>query len=357
VTAAKAAPPPTTAEPAPISIATAKAPEPDYATMRVFFATDRAATGKTKPDEVFGTGRGSSITYGTCDVSIPREHRMGALESPSIWRLEFREDPARHVVLMSVAREAKEDFFSHLATSLRNSKQSNAFVFVHGYNVTFEDAARRTAQIAYDLGFNGAPVFYSWPSEGETAKYTVDEQSVEWATSNLKGFLSDFFAKSTAQNIYLVAHSMGNRALTRATADLLAEQPALRGRLKEVILTAPDIDADVFERDIAPKLAEAGRPITLYASSTDLALKASKEVHGFPRAGDAGPGIVVTRGIETIDATGVDTSLLGHSYFADTKSVLSDIFQIVSKGSRADERRTTLQPVNAPAGRYWIFRR
>ena len=93
-------------------------------------------------------------------------------------------------------------------------------------------AARRTAQISYDLAFEGAPVFYSWPSQAKTSAYTIDEQNIEWAQANLKGFLDEFFQRSGAQNVYLIAHSMGNRALTRAVASLLTEKPALRSRLK-----------------------------------------------------------------------------------------------------------------------------
>lgn len=148
---------------------------------------------------------------------------------------------------------------------------------------------------------------------------------------------------------------MGNRALTRALVSLLNDKPALRTRLKEVILTAPDIDADVFKRDIAPALTATGRPVTLYASSTDLALAASKKVHGYPRAGDSGQGLVVVSGIETIDATLTDTSLLGHSYFAETKSVLSDMFYLIGNGKRADQR-FGLRSVDGEAGRYWEFK-
>jgi esterase/lipase superfamily enzyme len=281
---------------------------------------------------------------------------MGELESPSIWKLEFREDPAKHLVLLSVLVQPKDKYFTALATRVRASAKASAFLFVHGYNVSFENAARRTAQISYDLGFDGAPVFYSWPSQGTTPAYTVDEQNIEWAQANLKGFLEDFFSRSDAQSVYLIAHSMGNRALTRAVAYLLAEKPSLRQRLTEVILTAPDIDADVFKRDIAPALTESGRPITLYASSEDLALVASKKVHGYPRAGDSGQGLVVVPGIETIDATGTDTSLLGHSYFAETRSVLSDIFYLIRNGQRA-EQRFGLQRVDTQAGKYWVFKR
>lgn len=329
--------------------------EPNYAVVRTFFATDRNLTGKKKPAEMFGVGR-STVTYGACDVSIPRDHRMGELESPSIWRLEIREDPTKHVVLLRTSISSKDRFFADVAARVGEFATSSAFLFVHGYNVTFEDAARRTAQMSYDLAFEGAPVFYSWPSQGAIAAYTVDEQNIQWAQANLRGFLEDFFTRSDAQNVYLIAHSMGNRALTRAVTSLLNDKPALRSRLKEVILVAPDIDADIFKRDIVPGLTATGRPITLYASSQDLALFASRKVHGYPRAGDSGPGLVVVAGIETIDATGTDTSFVRHSYYAETRAVLSDIFYIIRHGQRADER-FGLRAIDTHAGPYWVFKR
>lgn len=323
--------------------------------VRVFFATDRNLTASNKPKEMFGGGR-SRLSYGSSYVSIPFDHRRGELESPSIWKLEFREDLAKHVVLLRVTVQPKDNFFLDLAERIKASGQSSAFLFVHGYNVSFHDAARRTAQIWYDLNFDGAPVFYSWPSQGKPAAYTVDEQSIEWTQTNLKDFLEDFFNRSDAQNVYLIAHSMGNRALTRAVASLLAEKPFLRQRLTEVILTAPDIDADVFKRDIAPALTKLGRPITLYASSEDRALVASKSVHGYPRAGDSGGGLVLLPGIETIDATGTDTSFLAHSYFAETNPVLMDLSALVVNRQRA-EQRTGLTRVNTQGGNYWVFKR
>jgi esterase/lipase superfamily enzyme len=60
------------------------------------------------------------------------------------------------------------------AARVNKSGKKSAFIFVHGYNVTFEDAARRTAQMSYDLSFDGAPVFYSWPSQGSLGDYLKD---------------------------------------------------------------------------------------------------------------------------------------------------------------------------------------
>ncbi|MDN2710298.1 alpha/beta fold hydrolase [Janthinobacterium sp. SUN118] len=331
----------------------------NYAVVKVYFATDRQRdVGKPAALRFSGersTGGGDApLSYGSCDISIPRDHRMGQLESPSLWRLELREDPAKHVVLLETEVQDRDNFFAALRTQVRASAGKSAFVFVHGYNVTFEDAARRTGQMAYDLGFDGAPVFYSWPSRGELAAYTVDENNIEWSTPHIAAFLADFLAHSEAAHVYLVGHSMGNRGLARAVAELMGAQPQLAQKITDIILTAPDIDAAIFRHDIAPKLAGARNPVTLYASSQDLALAASKTVHGYARAGDSGAGMLIMAGVETIDASGVDTSFIKHSYFAEKRSALSDMFYLIRNNARADQR--FLDPVDTVAGRYWTFK-
>lgn len=324
--------------------------------VTTFFATDRKKTGNVEPSNVFG-GERSEITYGTCQVSIPSGHKIGQLESPSLWKFEWNENSDKHVVLREIDIKEKNNFYAQMSERIIESEKKMAFLFVHGYNVTFEVAARRTAQISYDLGFDGAPVFYSWPSQGKVLNYPKDEQNIQWSKNNLELFLEDFFTKSKAEKIFLIAHSMGNRSLTRALGDLLKEKPDLAEKLEEIILTAPDIDAEVFKRDIAPPLIASSRPITLYASSTDLPLigSGSKLIHGFPRVGDSRKGIVIIDGIESIDATGVDTSFLGHSYFGSTRSVLSDIHYIVKDGIRAG-KRFGLEEVLDLKGRYWKFK-
>ncbi|MGK5033007.1 alpha/beta hydrolase [Janthinobacterium sp. MDT1-19] len=331
----------------------------NYAVVKVYFATDRQRDVGKPPAQRFSSERNilggdGPLSYGSCDISIPRDHRMGQLESPSLWRLEFRDDPAKHVVLLDAEVQDREHFFAALKTQVRASAAKSAFVFVHGYNVSFEDAARRTGQMAYDLGFDGAPVFYSWPSLGDLAGYTVDENNIEWSTPHITAFLADFLASTEAAQVYLVGHSMGSRGLARAVADLLATQPQLAQKITEIILSAPDIDAAVFQHDIAPKLAGARNPVTLYASSQDLALAASKAVHGYPRAGDSGAGMLIVAGVETIDATGVDTSFMKHAYFAEKRSALSDMFYLIRNQARADQR--FLDPVDTLAGRYWTFK-
>jgi len=137
----------------------------EYAVVRVFYGTDRNDTGDEDPSDRFGPDRGT-FSYGSCDISIPRDHRMGELEEPVVFK--FLADPSKHVVLLGVDRLEADAFFTSVSDRVSQSATREAFVFIHGYNVTFEDAARRTAQMSYDLAFDGAPIFYSWPSAGSS---------------------------------------------------------------------------------------------------------------------------------------------------------------------------------------------
>jgi hypothetical protein len=83
-----------------------------------------------------------------------------------------------------------------------------------------------------------------------------------------------------------------------------------------------------------------------------MALKASKEVHGYPRAGDAADGILIVPGIDTIDASNVDDSMLAHSYFVESIPVIRDIARMLRTGAATTERGA-LKRVQARNGVHW----
>jgi esterase/lipase superfamily enzyme len=320
-----------------------------------FFALQeyRAAT---RPGRHYGGERGP-LELGTCEVTIPAKHEIGEVEAPSIWRLEFKEDPTKHVVFKSAERLETDDFFSKLEERAGQSPRKDAFVFVHGFNVSFEAAAKRTAQIAYDLNFEGAPIFFSWPSQGSALDYTVDKENSEWAASGIRDFLKKLAKSQGLEQIHLIAHSMGNRALTYALRGMMAGPPEerLSRKFNEVVLTAPDIDADIFKTQIAPAVVRVASRVTLYASSHDQALALSKKINGHARAGDSGDGLVVVKGIDTIDVSAVDTSLVGHSYYGSSDTVLTDIWDLI-KCAKGPDLREYLRPRDYQGGlKYWVF--
>jgi esterase/lipase superfamily enzyme len=281
-------------------------------------------------------GPGPDYDVGTAEVSFPPNHRRGELERPSPWRGDFFEDPDVHMVVFDVAPMEEGRFFSKVGEAVAASAEADAFVFVHGYNTTFEDAVLRTAQIAYDLDFRGAPILFSWPSQGRYLGYPVDETNVDWATSHLARFLRDLKARSGARRIHLIAHSMGNRALAGALEKIRVGPPP-EIKFNQVVLAAPDIDAAIFRRDIATPIQGAASRVTLYASSHDAALSASKRFHGYARAGDTGESVVVVDGMDTIDVSGVTTT---HSYIGDNGWVLDDLgLLLLSEKPIADRPR------------------
>ncbi len=289
---------------------------------------------------------------GTCRVSIPPLHEVGRIEEAGLHYFEFVVDPALHFMLADVSPLAEDAFFRELRSSVLQSPRRDAFLFVHGFNNTFQDAAFRTAQIAHDLEFEGAPIFFSWPSVGEIAGYLTDENNVQAAVAHLESFMADLVAKGGIEELHLVAHSMGSRALAHAMQRLGVKLGTRR--LGEVILAAPDIDADTF-RALADDIRNASRRVTLYASANDPALVLSREVHGgrYVRAGEGRPPLVLP-GVDTIDVSDVAP---GHAYVSRSGRILADVKAILEDRRVLDDSIAVRIPVLVPPnGVYWVLK-
>jgi esterase/lipase superfamily enzyme len=231
----------------------------------------------------------------------------------------------------------------------------DALVFIHGYNVTFEGAALRAAQLGTDLAVPGIMAFFSWPSQGTFRGYVDDEASVEASEPYLVEFLDKFVKHSKAERVHLIAHSMGNRGLLRSLQRLLPQittgKQALFG---EIILAAPDVDVDLF-RDLATTVFtdQVRKRVTLYTSSRDRALTSSAFLHGYARAG-FNPPYVLLPPLDTIEVANVDLSLLGHGAFAEARPVLTDIHTVLFDPAKPVGQRMGL--IQDPANGQWVIR-
>jgi len=150
-----------------------------FATVRVFYGTNRAPTGDLKPTLFYGKGRGE-LQYGYLNVTIPQIHKEAELETQPRWAeytfvLSEASMRRRYVLLDQVTPLAKDDFVRALRQQIKDSPSKDLFIFVHGFNNTFEDAARRAAQMAYDLDFDGTPILYSIKLAGRD---TIDMSAV-----------------------------------------------------------------------------------------------------------------------------------------------------------------------------------
>jgi esterase/lipase superfamily enzyme len=300
-----------------------------------------------EPGDTYGSSVDNQLNVGYCLVSVPKNRPVGSLDRQrEVFGFPVESpNEAEHFLAKGTYPYKKSDqMYEDLRTLFDQSKDDEAIVFVHGFRVTFEEAALRTAQIAHDLDFQGIPIFYSWPAKGELLGYLSDANAVDSSVLHLEKFLLDLANKSHAKKIHIVAHSMGARVVTLALKGMHAKMalnnmPLKNSVFREIVLAAPDIDAHYF-RQFAEEFANELPRITLYASSNDQALQASKTIHGGgPRAGDSAPAsLMLVSGVDTIDASLVDTSLDLHGYFASNATVQNDLIQLLKLGKNPEQR-------------------
>jgi esterase/lipase superfamily enzyme len=322
--------------------------------VRVFFGTNRARDDKAPAVKRFTGERGGAIQYGMAQVSIPLTHRIGELEGPRLWRLELSDDAEKHVVVSDVETLAQDLFIQQLRSTIEAADERDVLLFIHGYNVSFEDALRRAGQLGHDLKFPGSTALFIWPSTGNVLGYLKDGVNAEWSQPYFREFLELLLTKVGARRVHAIAHSMGNRLLVDAVERLNPlDAPASSAELSQVVFAAPDVDAEVFESKMKIAAGHASG-FTLYLSSNDLALRLSRMLHGHGRSGGT---LLAANAVHTIDASRVDTSLFGlrHSYFGSKRSVLSDLHALISTGLMPS-RRFDLDAIDGNIGRYWVYR-
>jgi esterase/lipase superfamily enzyme len=359
--------PPATAAPPAADAPKAEQKEQDWSVVPIFYGTDRQRTSNTTR-VMYDWKRGRRLELGQALVTIPKKHEVPMVERP--WALkipyfeitlyEAAEDPKEHFTMKQLKSLTKEEFLSLVRQKLASSSRfkDHALVFVHGYQTKFDNAVFRTAQIAYDLKFDGASFLYSWPSGGTLQGYTYDLGSAAQAEPYLREFLKLVQEESGAKKLSIIAHSMGNQPLLRVLQDLKRSLP--EGFLiSQLILAAPDVDRHNFE-NIVTSIRGIAEGITLYAAANDTALQVSRQVNGgVPRAGDVPEiGPIVIEGIDTIDATATSMDSVGinHSGYAENNALLTDIGKLIGEGTRPPGvRLPTLERVETDKGAYWRY--
>lgn len=320
------------------------------------------------PKSIFpGPDRGDGLTLGRALVTIPRVAReKGDIPRPRhITFLNYtieNEDPRKHFTIGRFETLGEWQFTQYADEQLNGAErfEGTALVYIHGYNSTFEYSLYRAAQISHDLGFDGVPYLYSWPSRGSEQSYLYDEDSAARAQRFLAEFLDIIANKTKAKRIHIIAHSMGNRPLLEALKGIArTPRTARRYRIDQLILAAPDVDRDVF-LEIAKSVTPAAKGITLYAMRNDRALQASRTVRGVPRAGDVpAGGPVIVAGVDSIDISDAGTNSyfsLNHSTYAERPHVLADISSLLRTGTRPPHQRFPAYREEAgERGIYWKY--
>lgn len=271
----------------------------------------------------------AQVSVGELTVSIPESHQAGAYERPLFGG---RINPQRHLSIEEISPSANDDWLIALKASLAAAARQEILVIVHGFNMSFQDAAIRAAQWWHDSGYPGVVIMFAWPSQGvfNLDNYHLDQANATASVPALIQLLEALALHFPETPRHALAHSLGCR-ITMASAISMESraQPELKP-INRLILAAPDIDDAVFRRVGLPALTCVASDITVLCNPADLALKISSEQHGNrPRTGLVKGQYVEFTSVRTINVGGLSSLFgrfgMGHMYFTDCPVVMGEI--------------------------------
>jgi esterase/lipase superfamily enzyme len=312
------------------------------ATHTIFIATTRQ---KAKdPRQVFDGDRSLTTNYASAIVSVPKTHQSGKIERA---RGQGESDPARDFTARSVSLYRDKDVFRSAVSADIAKRGDRVLVFIHGFNNGFDDGVYRATQIVHDTDYPGSAVLFSWASAGKATGYLYDRDSALAARDDLEQTLR-MLAGTQAKRIDIIAHSMGTWVTLEALKQLAVTGDGdLGGKLGSVVLASPDIDVDVFKKDMI-RYGKPKKPFAVLLSSDDRALKLSKFISGSKaRVGDYGDAADLAQyGVVVVDLSGEKAGdSLNHTKFADNPFLV----QLLGKSLTApDSLRAEEVPVDQP---------
>jgi esterase/lipase superfamily enzyme len=337
------------------NLVTVEAVAPGTSSVDMIVATTRAPV--SDPTGVlFGGERSRGLRFADISISIPPDSQrtIGDIQWPS----RPPGDPARDFVTRSVQEldlaGVKADFHKKLAAS----KSKQVLVFVHGYNTRFEEAVYRFAQVVHDAGADVVPVLFTWPSRGEALSYFYDRDSAMYSRDALEAVLNALVQDSGVRKVAVLAHSMGNYVTVETLRQMAIRNKGLPPKISDIMLASPDIDFDVFRRQIAEiEQHDKAPPITLFVSLDDKALGLSKLIFGDEaRLGAVDPSkdpyreILEQAHVHVVDLTSVHTDdALNHGKFASSDVVASIGKRLATGQALSDGKATIGEAVGAIA--------
>lgn len=342
--------------------------------VSVLYVTDRVPTSEGRDAWEYGHDRSRSAAFGEAVVQIgdeltwdeivhaSRSQKRGTkLELSMAATNEFtrfgKTPPALVITDAQFASgvrppvdhahaEAERAFREEIARRLAQTPRKEVFIYVHGFNNSFEDAVLTTAEMWHFLGREGVPICYTWPAgQGMVRAYEYTLASTQFTIYHFKQALRLIASCPEVERINILAHSRGTQVTADTVRELYIElrsttdvQQSLK--LGTVILAAADIDLDVaIARNATERIGRAVERSALYISNKDKALGfAGWLFGGTERVGNFDPKLFDESELETlrhsqrfqiIDARVKNRGAFGHGYFHANPAVSSDLILLM----------------------------
>jgi esterase/lipase superfamily enzyme len=321
------------------------APGADVVDMLV--ATTRAPVADP-PGVMFGGERAIGLAFADIAVSIPPDavRKVGEVQ----WPASQPGNPAHDFVTMRADRMDLKEARAKFDQRIAKTPSRHVLIFVHGYNTRFEEAVYRFAQITHDSGADIVPVLFTWPSRGRALEYFYDRESANYSRDALEAVLRAVIEDPNVASVSMLSHSLGNFVAVEALRQMAIRDHGLSPKIKDIMLASPDIDVDVFRRQIAEiEIDDKQPPITLFVSQDDRALGISKLLAGDePRLGAVDPtaepyrGILEKAHVHVVDLTTVASDdATNHGKYASS-DVVKRIGLRLAAGQPLNDAKSTL---------------
>jgi esterase/lipase superfamily enzyme len=246
-------------------------------------------------------------------MTVPKNHEIGKIERA---KDGVPGDPAKDFTATDLTIYDSGAAF----TAAVAHESDRALVFVHGYNTGFDDGVYRLTQIVQDTRYPGTPVLFSWASGARTRDYVYDKDSSTAARDDLETTLVMLSKTPGIKSIDIIAHSMGNWLAMETLRQLaIGGNRDLDGKLGYVVLASPDIDVDIFKKQMA-RYGKPDKPFVVLLSDDDKALRFSSLIAGKEaRVGDdADADELADLGVTVVDLSATESGdKLNHAKFAD----------------------------------------
>ncbi|EFO30458.1 lipoprotein [Roseibium sp. TrichSKD4] len=252
-------------------------PAPGAKTHDILIATTRERD--ETPGTFFnGERRDKGMDFAQASNSVPPSHKPGQIE----WPDSAPGNPKTDFVTRQAGYIDGDDAFKAKLNArlaqLPKGKRT-VFLFIHGYNTLFAEGLYRFTQFVHDSDYEGVPVLFTWASRGQLQDYVYDLNSAAIARDSLERTIHAL-VNSNAEEVVVLAHSMGNWLMMETAARIpLKERKHLDGKIKRVILAAPDIDIYVFKAQLR-RLGKPPNPYLIVVSKDDRALRLSRAIAG-----------------------------------------------------------------------------
>lgn len=340
----------------------------DAGVYRYFVATNRQLHMDEAPlDSLFTNARQNELKFGLFDVRIEPTLGLGMLINRTDW---FQNEEIRLRRPQLLNREA---FAAGLSMLVSQSPHNGVLVVVHGFRETFPSALRKTAFLGHVLDINAPIVVFDWPgNQGSTPRgYRRAHELASESGMELAALLQLIVEDVQPARLWVLANSMGAEVVTNAFSVLfdMDDWADKETEFEDVVLTAPDVGAEDFDKHFKPRINALAEDLTVYVSSNDRALIMSRIINrGEKRAGESTlspdqlaeaekifgllePG---DSRLTLVDVTPVNRTRNFHNFSLETPEFFDDVFlRLVNE---TDPQSRLVYRVRTEDGRdFWVL--